>query len=114
MHGESASGEPTLTYSLRDTFQRFARNRRSAHAEPSKLVCSRREAPGWWLLRLARDAQRPLSHARRLEHGTAHARGLGAGAHGTLAARVLLGRGEGAPARGSSYPTSPPAPYGHD
>src|SRR5215207_7120508 len=48
------------------------------------------------------------------EHGTAHARGPGAGAQGTLAARVLLGRSEGAAARGSSYPTSPPASYGHD
>ena len=46
-----------------------------------------------------RDAERPLPHARRHEHGAANAGGAGARAQGTLAARLLLGRGEGDAAR---------------
>jgi hypothetical protein len=42
------------------------------------------------------DAERALPHARRQVHRAENGRGAGAVAHGTLAARALIGRGPGA------------------
>ncbi len=45
-----------------------------------------------WSVQVASDAQRPMSNARRQEHGPAHARRTGANAAGKDAAWELLGR----------------------